>query len=96
MPIYISEVTLTQAGLEGLADVADRIEANRQLWEEAGGKLREWFVVLGDYDYLLISEAPNEKVMAGIAARASRRGGARFKTYTAIPIEEFAQICKHV
>ena len=87
-------MTLTQEGLEELADVSDRIEANRNLWEEAGGKLLEWFIVLGDYDYLLISEAPNEKVMARIAAKASRRGRTRFKSHTAIPIEDFAQVTK--
>jgi uncharacterized protein with GYD domain len=94
MPIFISEVTLTQEGLDELAGATDRIEANQQLWEEAGGKLLKWFIVLGDYDYLVITEAPNERVMAEIAAKASRRGRTRFKTYTAIPIEEFAQVTK--
>ncbi len=92
MPIYISEVTLTQEGLSDMAMVADRIAANHRLWEDAGGKLLSWYVVLGDYDYLLITEAPNEKVMAEIALRASRRGRTRFKTLTAIPIEEFSEI----
>ena len=92
MPIYISEVTLTQEGLSDMATVADRIAANHRLWEDAGGKLLSWYVVLGDYDYLLITEAPNEKVMAEIVLRASRRGRTRFNTLTAIPIEEFSEI----
>ncbi len=92
MPIYISQVSLTQEGLEELKGAPGRMEANRKLWEEAGGKLLAWYVVLGDYDYLLITEAANEKVMAEIALKASRRGRTRFKTFTAIPIEEFAQV----
>ncbi len=96
MPIYISQVTLTQEGLQELKTVPDRIEANRKLWEEAGGKLLAWYVMLGDYDYLLITEAPNEKVMAEIAVKASRRGRTRFKTFPAIPIEEFAQVSQRL
>lgn len=92
MPIYISQVTLTEKGLEELKGAPGRIEANRKLWDEAGGKLLAWYVVLGDYDYLLITEAPNEKVMVEIALKASRRGRTRFKTFTAISIEEFAQV----
>ena len=73
IPISTSQVTLTQEGLQQLKGAPDRIEANRKLWEEAGGKLLEWYVVLGDYDYLLITEAPDQKVMAEITTKASSR-----------------------
>jgi uncharacterized protein with GYD domain len=90
--IYVRHVTLTGEGLQELKGAPDRLEANRKLWEEAGGRLLEWYVVLGDYDYLLITEAPDEKVMAEIVAKASSRGRTRFRTFTAIPSKEFAQV----
>ena len=96
MPIFISHVTLTQEGVKAIKDVTERIEENRKLWEETGGKLLAWYIVLGDYDYLLITEAPDEKVMAEIAAKASRRGRTQFRTYTAIPIEEFGQVTQRL
>jgi len=96
MPIFISHVTLTQEGVQEIKSGTDRIEENKKLWEEAGGKLLAIYIVLGDYDYLLITEAPDEKVMAEIAAKASRRGRTRFRTYTAIPIEEFTQVTRRL
>ncbi len=96
MPIFISHVTLTQEGVKAIKDVTERIEENRKLWEETGGKLLAWYIVLGDYDYLLITEAPDEKVMATIAAKACRRGRTQFRTYTAIPIEEFGQVTQRL
>ena len=96
MPIYVSHVTLTREGLQEIKEAPKRVEQNRKLWEEAGGKLLEWYVVLGDYDYLLITEAPDEKVMAEIAAKASRRGRTQFKTFTAIPIDEFATVSERL
>ena len=92
MSIFISHVTLSDTGVQELKGIPDRIEANRKLWEEAGGKLMEWFLVLGDYDYLLITEAPNETVMAEIAAKASRRGRTRFKTSVAMRVEDFHEV----
>ena len=96
MPTYVSHVSLTEQGLKELKDVPSRIEANKKLWEESGGRLVAWYVVMGDYDYLLISEAPNEKVMAEIAIKASSRGRTRFNTYPAIPIEEFSEVSERL
>ena len=53
-------------------------------------------MTFGEYDYLLITEAPDERVMAEIALRASQRGRTRFKTIAAIPIEEFAEVSKRL
>ena len=92
MPIFVSHVTLTAEGVQALKGAADRIEESKKLWEEAGGKLLAWYLVLGDYDYLLITEAPDEKVMAEIAIKASRRGRTKFRTYSAISIEDFAEV----
>ncbi len=96
MPIYISQVTLTMEGVQSIKGAADRIEENRKLWEDCGGKLLHWYVVLGDYDYLLITEAPDEKVMTEIAVKASRRGRTKFRTSIAIPIEEFGETAQRL
>ena len=96
MPIYISHITLTVQGVQTIKGVTERIDENRRLWESCGGKLLGWYVVLGDYDYLAITEAPNEKVMAEIAIKASSRGRTTFRTYSAIPIEEFAEVTQRL
>ncbi len=96
MAIYISHVTLTSEGFQAIKHVTERIEENKKLWKESGGRLLHWYIVLGDYDYLLITEAPNEKVMAEIAAKASQRGRTKFRTYTAIPVEEFKEVAQRL
>jgi uncharacterized protein with GYD domain len=96
MPIFISHVTLTSEGVQALKELPGRIEDNKKLWAECGGKLLRWDVVLGDYDYLLVTEAPNEKVMAEIAIKASRRGRTSFKTFCAIPVEEFGSVAERL
>ena len=94
MPIFVSHVTLTSEGVQALKNVPERLEQNKELWRQAGGELLHWYVVLGDYDYLLITEAPDEKVMAEIVAKASQRGRTKFRTYAAIPVEEFGEVAR--
>ena len=96
MAIYVSHITLTEQGVQTIKGVTEWIEENHKLWESCGGKLLGWYVVLGDYDYLAITDAPNEKVMAEIAIKACSRGRTRFRTYSAIPIEEFAEVTKRL
>ncbi len=96
MSIFISHVTLTHEGIDALKEAPDRIEQNKKLWEDAGAKLLAWYVVLGDYDYLLITEAPNEKVMAEVAIKASRRGRTKFTTYSAISVDDFKEVAERL
>ena len=39
MPIFVSHVTLTSEGVQAVKNVHERLEENRKLWEDAGGKL---------------------------------------------------------
>ncbi len=94
MPIFVSHVTLPTERVQTINRVTDHIEETKKLWEDAGGKLLHWFVVAGDYDYLLISEASSEKVMAEIAAMASASGHMYFETLKCVPIEAFNAVVK--
>lgn len=79
MPIFVSHVTLTPEGVQAIKDVPARIEENRKLWAEAGGKLLHWYIVLGDYDYLLISDAPNERSWPRLRRKHPGAGAPSFR-----------------
>lgn len=55
--IYITQGRFTQAALKGMvAQPEDRAEQVRGLIERAGGRLVAYYVTLGEYDFLVISE----------------------------------------
>jgi uncharacterized protein with GYD domain len=59
----------------------DRVEAARRLIAEAGGTLIAHYLTSGDYDALLIFQAPSyEDAAPALAAAAARRGVADVKT----------------
>lgn len=65
MPIFITQGNYTGQSFKGLiAKPEDRSEEVGKLLAAAGGKLHSLYLTFGEYDFLLVAEAPNEKAMA--------------------------------
>ena len=74
MPLYMTQVAYTQAHLAALTrEPKDRTEDLRALADKLGCRLLNFFYSLGEYDALIILEAPNETaltatLLAGLGA----------------------------
>jgi uncharacterized protein with GYD domain len=82
MAILITQARFTQEGTKD-ATVApeDRVETARRLIAEAGGTLIAYYLTSGDYDALLIFQAPSyEDAAPALATAAARSGVADVKT----------------
>jgi uncharacterized protein with GYD domain len=65
LPIYISRGRYTSDAVQGMiAAPEDREPAIAKVFEKLGGKLLCYYVTLGEFDWLLIAEFPNERVAA--------------------------------
>ena len=52
-----------------------RADAVGRLLAKAGGKLISYYLTFGDYDFLVIAEAPGETQMAAVLLAAGSSGG---------------------
>ncbi len=69
MPTFITQGRYTGQAIKGLlSNPEDRSEAVRALVESMGGRLVGWYMTFGEYDFLAISEAPDENAMLSILA----------------------------
>src|SRR5215472_656841 len=71
MPIFITQARLSQENVKNfVAHPEDRFAAVEKLVAAAGGKLLHYYATTGEYDVLLITEAPDgaDAVIAGMAA----------------------------
>ena len=60
MPIFITQGRYSRDAIKGMiANPEDRAEAASKLFEAAGGKLLAYYVTLGEYDWLIVSEFPD-------------------------------------
>ena len=92
MPTYIVLVTFTQKGMENIQDSPKRLEAARQLGKSLGGEITAAYYTMGQYDMVLILEAPsNEAAMKGLLKTGSL-GNVKTETLVAIPAEKAVEI----
>jgi uncharacterized protein with GYD domain len=72
-----------------VANPEDRAEAATKLFEAAGGKLLAYYVTLGEYDWLIVSEFPDlQSVSAAVLAAAASGGVTDVKTLAAMTTAE--------
>src|SRR5262249_36417238 len=86
MPIFITQGRYTQSAFtEMIGRPESRAEAVEKIITAAGGKLQSCYMTFGEYDFLTIIEAPDEKtVLATLAVAAAGGGVTDLKTTIAV------------
>ena len=92
MPTYISLLRFTQQGIEKIKDAPARLDAARKAYDAVGARLKEFYLVTGQYDAVVVSEAPNDEVVAKLALSLSSRGNVRSETLRAFTEAEYRNI----
>jgi uncharacterized protein with GYD domain len=92
MAKYVILMNLTEKGIMDPKNAPARIEAAEQALEAAGGKLLDFYVVMGSYDYVAIAEGPGDEVAMAQLLGLGMAGNVRTTTLKAFTREEFAKI----
>ncbi len=94
MPTYISLVNLTEQGIKEFKNAPERLQFFDQAARQAGGKLIGFYLVMGQYDYIVITEAPDDQTAARLIMGTIAQGSVRTQTMRAFPREEFESIAR--
>jgi uncharacterized protein with GYD domain len=94
MGIYISMMNLTEKGIKDIKNAPARLEEGIQALEAMGGKLLGFYLVMGEYDYLGIAEAPSDEVAAAYLLGLGADGYVRTTTMKAFSMEQLAGLVK--
>lgn len=94
MPTYIILMNLTEQGIKNIKEAPQRIEATAKALEAVGGKLKDFYAVMGPYDYVAIAEGPSDEVAMTQLYGLGAAGNVRTTTLKAFTKEEFAEILK--
>ncbi|HXV51792.1 MAG TPA: GYD domain-containing protein [Solirubrobacterales bacterium] len=91
MPTYIMLTHLTPDGVKTIKDNPSRVhEVNKEV-EQLGVKVVSQWATLGEYDFVSVVEAPDERTMAKLSIEMGSRGTVTNETLTAIEAEEFTK-----
>ncbi len=91
MPTYVLLSTLTPEGRKTVKERPSRIaEVNKEI-ERYGAKVVSQFVVLGQYDFVSILEAPDNETVARVSAELGSRGTVQIMSMPAMSVDGFVK-----
>ncbi|MBZ5544851.1 MAG: GYD domain-containing protein [Acidobacteriia bacterium] len=92
MPAYIVLGSWTQKGIENIKQSPTRLDAAKKVFEAQGGKLTAFYMTMGQYDFVVLSECPNDESAAKAALSLGAAGGVRTETLKAFSEAEYRKI----
>ena len=92
MATYVMLFQFTQKGIENVKESPGRVEALKQMFQDAGGEIKEFYALLGRYDTAFIAEAPDDETIARLALAIGSKGNVRSETLRAFTADEFRKM----
>ncbi len=92
MPTYITLARWTQQGVEKIKESPTRLDGFKKLVKSAGGEVKGFYMVTGQYDLVIVTEAPSDEVVAKVALVTASKGGVRTETLRAFTEDEYRKI----
>ena len=93
MPLFVTLVRYTQQGISKIKESPSRLEAARKAAEKEGGKIHSWYLTMGHYDAVVISEFPTDEACAKFTLSSGALGNISTETLKAFPEAEYRKIC---
>ena len=94
MPIYVTLFKSTAEGTKELKESQRYMEEAKKEIGEAGGKIISAYALLGRYDFLYITECPDQMSALKVLFKTAMTGRVAPENLVAIPLEEFLQAVK--
>jgi uncharacterized protein with GYD domain len=92
MPSYVLLSTFTQQGLKSIKDGPARLEAARKTLKGLGATLKDFYLVTGRYDAVVVAEAPDDETMAKASMAIGSLGNVRIETLRAFTEKEYRKL----
>jgi uncharacterized protein with GYD domain len=92
MAKYISLVKYTAKGIENVKESPNRLDAFKQLCESMGARMEGFYLTMGQYDIILIVDAPNPETAAKIVLTTTSGGAVSSETLAAFSEDEYRKI----
>ncbi len=92
MATYVTFLRYTDQGIRSFKESPARVDAAKRAYQAHGAEMKQFFLLMGPYDMLVVSEAPSDEVVGKIAFTIGSQGNVRTETYKAFTEPEFRKI----
>ena len=92
MPTYVELYQFTQEGIQNIKQSPARLNKAKKAIKAAGGKLKGFYLTMGQYDLVTIAEFPDDETAAKFGLTLGSGGNVRSETLRAFPEAEYRKI----
>jgi uncharacterized protein with GYD domain len=92
MPTYVMLANWTDQGARQVKESPKRVDTARRALTEMGGEFKSLYMTMGDYDLIVIYEAPDDAVAARFTLLLGEMGSVRTRTLKAFPEAAYREI----
>jgi uncharacterized protein with GYD domain len=92
MANYVMLANWTDQGMRAIGEHPRRLDTARKALEEMGGRMSSVFMTMGQYDLVIVYEAPDDAVAARFTLMLGRLGNVRTQSLKAFPEEAYRGI----
>ena len=92
MPTYVTLARWTTQGAQTIKESPTRLDAAKKGFAADGVKILHFFMTMGTHDMIIISEAPNDDVVAKAMLTQLSKGGITTQTSRAFTEDEYLKI----
>jgi uncharacterized protein with GYD domain len=92
MATYSTLAHFTEKGIGNIKESPARFDAAKQAFQAMGAELKEFYLVMGKCDMIIIAEAPDDETVAKLALAIGSGGTIRTETFRAFAEDEYRKI----
>ena len=92
MPTYITLLKWTSQGAQNIKQSPSRLDAARKGFEAVGVRMKDFYMVTGQYDMVAIVEAPDDVALAKALLSTAAQGSVTTETCRAFTEDEYRRI----
>jgi uncharacterized protein with GYD domain len=94
MAMFVVLGKFTTQGAKSLPDLRKFAEGNQERGSRLGAKVHGWYLTQGQYDFVVLAEAPDAETMLASSAGAGGTGNVHTETLRAFTLDEAEQVLK--
>ena len=96
MATFITLINYTDQGIRDVKDSPSRLDSVKELIRGLGGEMTHFYLTMGTYDLVAISELPADESAAQLALKLGSLGNVRTTTLRAFPEPEYRKIIEEL
>jgi uncharacterized protein with GYD domain len=82
----------TDQGARNIKDAPKRLDEAKKAFKAVGGELKQWYLVMGRYDAVVVSEFPDDETARRMDLMVASLGAIRTEGFRAFTEDEYRKI----